>query len=485
MSQTLKFCELFAGRFVLLVVFVGIVIPGFGKSKTQSIAVDFTKDQVAEQQTNLLRTSDGISVFRQNDPAFFLAQPQSIPIADASPFLTIAPSAYIQNFDPSIISLQIRYSEDGVLWSDWDVVERFHDAEIIGPHFIGELMYVDTAVQFFQYMVLFDNNTQSLSPVKVKNLNFDFFSPGQVQEPTQGTLTYQPRPANEQILCGCPQPGFATRTDWSCPDGQSPSCASPEITTPSHMIIHHSAGSNSSNGWAAVVLSIWNFHVNTNGWCDIGYNWLIDPNGIIYEGRGGGNNVKGAHFCGANSGTVGICVLGNFENAPPTPEALASLRSLLTWKSCDAALDPLGTDFHASSGKSIEVISGHRNGCATQCPGDAFHPMFGMIRMQVDTALKACNGVNSIESEATLPGLSLFPNPANDQLFVSWDQSTLVEGNVQLYSLQGQALLQREEQFLPGRPNVVISTEEIPDGVYLLQVGVGEAILRKRIVVRH
>lgn len=485
MFQYLKCCDQFARKCMLLVLCAGTVLLGYGKSKTQSIAVDFTKDQIAEQQTNLLRTSDGISVFRQNDPAFFLAQPQIIPIADASPFLSIAPSAYIQNFDPSVLTLQVRFSEDGVLWTPWKVVERFHDAEIIGPHFIGELIYVDTTIQFFQYMVLFDNNTQSLAPVKVKNLNFDFFSPGQVQEPNQGTLTYQPRPANEQIQCGCPQPGFATRTDWNCPDGQSPSCASPEVTNVSHMIIHHSAGSNSSNSWAAVVLSIWNFHVNTNGWCDIGYNWLIDPNGIVYEGRGGGNNVKGAHFCAANSGTVGICLLGNFETAPPTAEALASLRKLLAWKACDSGLDPMGTDFHAGTGKNLEVISGHRNGCATQCPGDAFHPLFTALRQEVDTALNACNGVSSIDLESDFPGLRLFPNPANERILVSWDQATLEEGTVSLFTMQGQALLQQQQQFFPGRPDLELSTALLPDGIYLLQIGVGEATIRKRVMVKH
>lgn len=455
------------------------------ESETQTFDVDFTKDQTAEQETNLLRSSEGISVFRQSDPAFFLSVPQAIPIPDASPFLTVAPAAVVENFDPSLISLQVRFSEDGTTWNAWEPIHRFHDAEAISSYFVGDLIYIDTTIGFFQYMVLFNNSVQSLSQVKLRNLSFDFFSPGEVEPVTPGILYQAPKPMNELTSCGCQQPGFATRTDWNCPDGQSPSCASPEFTTATHMIVHHSAGPNTSTNWAATVLSIWNFHVNTNGWCDIGYNWVIDPDGIVYEGRGGGNNVKGAHFCGANSGTVGICMLGNFETDPPTAAALASLRKLLAWKSCDSNLNPVGTSFHTGTGSTIDVISGHRDGCSTQCPGDSFYPLFPSLRVEVDTTLAACQSVSSIDREAALPGFSLFPNPVNQLLSVSWDQQTSETGQYQLLTAQGSVIQAKTLSLFPGKASFTVATERIPAGLYILQVESGEAILRKRVVVRH
>lgn len=455
------------------------------ESENQTFTVDFTEAQTAEQETNLLRTSDGISIFRKSDPAFFLSIPQTIPIPSASPFLAIAPAAVVENFDPNLITLQVRFSEDGTSWDAWKSIHRFHDAEVTSSYFVGDLIYVDTTIGFFQYMVLFNNSVQSLTQVKLKNLSFDFFSPGEVQAVTPGMLYQATKPMNELTSCGCQQPGFATRTDWNCPDGQSPSCASPEFTTTTHMIVHHSAGPNSSSNWAATVLSIWNFHVNTNGWCDIGYNWIIDPDGIVYEGRGGGNNVKGAHFCGANSGTVGICLLGNFESDPPTAAALASLRKLLAWKSCDSNLDPLGTTFHTGTGKTINVISGHRDGCSTQCPGDAFYPLFPTFRTEVDTALTACQSVSSIDTEAALPGFSLFPNPVNQILSVSWDQQTSETGQYQLLNAQGSVIEEKAMNLFPGKASFTVMTSDIPAGLYILQVESGEAILRKRVVVRH
>jgi hypothetical protein len=80
---------------------------------------------------------------------------------------------------------------------------------------------------------------------------------------------------------------------------------------------------------------------------------------------------------------MGVCVLGDFTNISPQQEALATLDSLLAWKSCDAGLDPLGNGFHASSGLTLQRISGHRDGCATSCPGNAFYPSLPGIRQEV------------------------------------------------------------------------------------------------------
>lgn len=188
--------------------------------------------------------------------------------------------------------------------------------------------------------------------------------------------------------CPCPQPGYLDRSGW-CPNGDCPEHPAPELTSVDHLIVHHAASSNISGNWAGVVESIWDFHVNSNGWSDIGYNWLIDPDGIIYEGRG--DDIQGAHFCGANSNTAGFCLLGNFTSELPTGPAIASLHEILAWKSCDSNLDPLGSAFHASSNKVIPTIAAHREGCATECPGETFFPTFPVLRQNVQDQINfAC-----------------------------------------------------------------------------------------------
>ncbi|NNE28031.1 MAG: hypothetical protein HKN16_00240, partial [Saprospiraceae bacterium] len=193
--------------------------------------------------------------------------------------------------------------------------------------------------------------------------------------------------------CPCPFPGYLDRQAW-CPDNNCPPNPDPVSTSVSHLIVHHSAGTSVSTNWAFIVESIWDFHVNVNGWSDIGYNWLVDPEGIIYEGRG--NGILGAHFCGTNGKTAGFCLLGDFTQWQPEPPALASLTELLAWNTCDRNLDPLGSGFHSSSGEILPRIAGHRDGCATQCPGNAFYPTLPDLRQNVRDQIDfACEDLQS------------------------------------------------------------------------------------------
>jgi hypothetical protein len=82
---------------------------------------------------------------------------------------------------------------------------------------------------------------------------------------------------------------------------------------------------------------------------DIGYNFLIDPQDKIYEGCAGDDNVVGFHFSGHNWFTMGVYLIGNFEEKYPTPASLASLKYLLAWKCDQRNLDPLGFSRHKDS----------------------------------------------------------------------------------------------------------------------------------------
>jgi hypothetical protein len=157
-----------------------------------------------------------------------------------------------------------------------------------------------------------------------------------------------------------------------------------------HLIVHHSAGSNTSANWDATVLSIWNSHVNTNGWSDIGYNWLVAPNGDLYEGRGGGNNVIGAHFCGTNGNTMGTCMLGTYTSVNVTDTARATLVKVLGWKCCNSNINPTAQSLHTSSGLNLFNISGHRDGCSTECPGNQVYATLPQIRTEVQSYITAC-----------------------------------------------------------------------------------------------
>ncbi len=237
-----------------------------------------------------------------------------------------------------------------------------------------------------------------------------FFNPGHTKK-----VSSPHRPPNTRMACPCPLPAYQSRSDW-CPDGSCPADPTPTFTVVTHLIVHHSAGPNSSGDWPAVVRAIWDYHVNVNGWDDIGYNWLIDPDGNIYQGRG--DNVLGAHFCGTNGGTMGVCMMGNYQEADPAQEALSQLEKLLAWKSCDASIDPLATAYHPSSGLNLYRISGHRDGCSTECPGDHLYPLLPQLRQAVHNRIdNLCASVPSAPAAPTQLTATVI-NPFQVQL--SW-----------------------------------------------------------------
>ena len=147
-------------------------------------------------------------------------------------------------------------------------------------------------------------------------------------------------------------------------------------------VVHHTAGSNSYTRAqsAAIVRGIQRYHVLANGWDDIGYNFLVDRYGQVFEGRYGGveRNVVGAHAQGFNTGSTGVALIGTHEGAAITPAARSALTRLLAWRLDVAHVDPLTTFTWRSAGNprfpagrnlTLRTISGHRDTGYTTCPG--------------------------------------------------------------------------------------------------------------------
>jgi len=123
------------------------------------------------------------------------------------------------------------------------------------------------------------------------------------------------------------------------------------------LVVHHTAGRNADPDPAATVRAIYYYHAVSRRWADIGYNYLIDEAGRIYEGRyardfwNGANpsadnqaglGVAGGHAKYHNPGSMGIALLGTFTSQSPTPAARASLVRLLAWAAAKYHIDPRG-----------------------------------------------------------------------------------------------------------------------------------------------
>ena len=161
-------------------------------------------------------------------------------------------------------------------------------------------------------------------------------------------------------------------------------------------LVHHTAGANGYTGAEApaVVRAIQLYHVKGNGWNDVGYNFLVDRFGTVYEGRYGGveRNVVGAHAEGFNTGSVGVAVLGEYSSLAVTPKARDSLARLLAWRLDLAHVDPATTQSYISGGNGrfpaglpvfLRTVSGHRDTGFTDCPGTALYNLLNSIGGEV------------------------------------------------------------------------------------------------------
>ena len=151
-------------------------------------------------------------------------------------------------------------------------------------------------------------------------------------------------------------------------------------------VVHHTAGTNSYTAAqsAAIVRGIQRYHVLANGWNDIGYNFLVDKYGQVFEGRGGGidRNVVGAHAQGFNTGSTGVSLLGTYSSSRITAAARSALVKLLAWRLDVAHVDPLSRltwisagnpEYPAGTPVRLRAVAGHRDTGPTSCPGTAFY----------------------------------------------------------------------------------------------------------------
>ena len=187
------------------------------------------------------------------------------------------------------------------------------------------------------------------------------------------------------------RPPIITRAGWGADESlrRAPPRYAPSVQM---AFVHHTVTGNgySCASSARIVRGIYAFHVLSNGWDDIGYNFLIDRCGRIFEGRYGGmmRPVVGAHSKGFNVGSAGIAMIGTHDGTRPTTPALVSLQRLIAWRLDVAHVDPTGWAAMRSTGNErypageivlLRRVSGHRDGSPTACPGSALYPLLPAV----------------------------------------------------------------------------------------------------------
>jgi hypothetical protein len=212
-------------------------------------------------------------------------------------------------------------------------------------------------------------------------------------------------------------PAIITRTQWGG-DTVKPR-ATPSYGQVQLAFVHHTVNANDygPEDSAAMVLAIAKYHRDHNGWNDLGYNFIVDRYGQIFEGRAGGIDqaIVGAQAQGFNSVSTGIACLGTHTAVPQTEEGMEALARLIGWKLTAHGVPVAGpvtvtsaggetNKFRAGSAVTFQRISGHRDGNATECPGDLLYGQLPDLRERAARSAGPIAGVTVRAATTRLKG---------------------------------------------------------------------------------
>lgn len=324
----------------------------------------------AAAETRVVRWVEGDHPEIAPDPADGI---RTVPIE--ARFTAIAPS-WSQESGPGVL-VEIALSEDGAIWTDPLIVAEASDAA--GPperdnRRFGALVFGDNA-QFVRYRALdADGNVIDVPGLSLICIDS---SDGPVLSDAVGG------PGDDT---GVWRPPIISRAAWGADESyrfDDEEIWPPDYQRVAHVIIHHTDTPSFRDPLMAI-RSIYYYHAVERGWGDIGYNYLVDHMGNVYEGRTGGENVIGGHAYEYAQGSSGIGTMGDFSQAATTPEAQAGLVWITAWVGRD--LDPYGSgNFHTT--KNLPTICAHRDVNDTTCPGDALYDQLDVIRDHVAAVL--------------------------------------------------------------------------------------------------
>jgi hypothetical protein len=206
----------------------------------------------------------------------------------------------------------------------------------------------------------------------------------------------EPATAKPEAPSGAPRPAIVSREGWQADESLVREHA--KYTGAVNVIfVHHTGHPNGYDCADApeMLRAMEEDHVTGEGWDDIGYNFVVDRCGTVYEGRAGGieRSVYGAHTKGFNARSVGIAALGNFGQGVEVPKALIeAIAEVGAWK-LRRGIDPREKVRMVSTNEEslyqrgevayLYAVSGHRDTYQTRCPGDALYAALPAIREEM------------------------------------------------------------------------------------------------------
>ncbi|HVM10399.1 MAG TPA: N-acetylmuramoyl-L-alanine amidase, partial [Acidimicrobiales bacterium] len=300
--------------------------------------------------------------------------------------------------------IELRWRAAGDSWQPWRQVQASHDLgdEENGIHLSGLLVATDATDA--------ELRVTSGSPSNLEIIAIDtVHGPRRLVVDRPAASPAEAATADARV----PAPPIISRAQWGADEslrGSQP----PSFSQITRLSLHHTAAEEGPDP-AATVRAILAYHTKANGWNDIGYNFLVDSRGRVYEGRysreyasnetvtgedAQGRGVTGAHTANNNSGTVGVAVLGDFSSVAPTRAAVSAVEQTFAWKADRHEIDVLGSTQWSTGVRS--TLIGHRDASATACPGARLYELLPSIRSNVNHIVETSRSQQSVPGYWTL-----------------------------------------------------------------------------------
>ncbi|WP_408898696.1 N-acetylmuramoyl-L-alanine amidase [Nocardioides sp. R1-1] len=296
--------------------------------------------------------------------------------------------------------VRVRVRDDRGDWSDWRPVAGLHDlpdadtaegrrtrrgteALWVG-HGTGVQVEVTGAVQDPVLSLIdpgvapYDDRPAAADPA-------DLADPADSADPADREVAGRPRRSLRPKIRG--RRAWGAKERWATGRPK-------RVRTVEQVHVHHTATGNDyrRRDVPRILRAIYRYHTRSLGWSDVGYNFFVDRFGRIWAGRRDPDReIRGAHTLGFNHTSVGIAVLGSYDQTAPTARVLAGVAKVAAWKLRKYHRDPLATTVVTSRGSDrypagtavvLPVIDGHRDTNDTACPGQYLYEALPQIRLR-------------------------------------------------------------------------------------------------------
>lgn len=307
--------------------------------------------------------------------------------------------------DPGQFTIKYRIHKPEKGWTEWKDEEGYHHPDDNMRHlYFTELLFgmdelLHDSIEFILNAPFGESFTEL--HLVLQDMSGQTFPESDFQITTEKTQSK-----------GCPEfPDYIPRSAWC---GSYQLCHTPTYSviyrTPTHTVVHHGASPDSYTDGYAVVRSYWNYHVNTLGWSDIGYNYLFDKYGNFFQGRHNPNiplqDVNAAHAGSANPYSIGLNFLGNADVTLPTTSQIQKCNEFMAWWYDYKGFDPTSSaSILCQDGitRTLPRICGHKdvNPGGTACPGTTLYALLPSFRTTTNQIILDCDAPSDTAKPTT------------------------------------------------------------------------------------